>query len=56
MKYILIATKGDITKTSILKEQETILLKGTIEHLKLLGYSIKVYYGHELNEYHYDNE
>ena len=56
MKYILIATKGDITKTSILKEQETILLKGTIEQLKLLGYSIEVYYGHELNEYHYDNK
>lgn len=56
MKYILIATKGDVTKTSVLKEQETTLLKLTIEHLKLLGYSIKVYYGHELNEYNYDNE
>lgn len=56
MKYILIATKGDITKTSVLKEQETILLKETIAHLKLLGYSIKIYYGHELHEYHYDNE
>ena len=56
MKYIIIATKGDITKTSILKEQETILLKSTIEQLKLLGYSIKVYYGHESNAYHYDNK
>ena len=56
MKYILIATKGDTIKTSVLKEQETILLKSTIEQLKLLGYSIKVYYGHELNEYHYGNE
>lgn len=56
MKYILIAKKGDTIKTSVFKEQETILLKGTIEHLKLLGYSIKVYYGHELNEYRYDSE
>ena len=56
MKCILIATKGDTIRTFVLKEQETILLKATIEHLKLLGYSIKVYYGHELNEYHYDSE
>lgn len=56
MKYILIATKGDTIKTSVLKRQETTLLNLTIEHLKLLGYSIKVYYGHELNKYHYDNE
>lgn len=56
MKYIIIATKGEITKTSVLKEQETTLLKLTIEQLKLLGYSIKVYYGHELNEYRYDSK
>lgn len=56
MKYIIIATKGDITKTSVLKEQESVLFAATLEHLKLLGYSIKVYYGHELKECNYDNE
>lgn len=56
MKYILIAKKGDTIKTSILNDHETVLLKELIKHLKLLGYSIKVYYGHELNEYRYDNE
>ena len=43
MKYILIATKGDITKTKIYSSDETILKD--IEQLKLLGYSVKVYHG-----------
>jgi hypothetical protein len=43
MKYILIATKEDITKTKIYSSDETI--PNDIKQLKLLGYSVKVYHG-----------
>lgn len=43
MKYILIATKKDITKTKTYSSNETI--SNDIKQLKLLGYSIKVYHG-----------
>lgn len=43
MKYILIATKENITKTEIYSSDETILID--IKQLKLLGYSVKVYHG-----------
>ena len=43
MKYILIATKGDITKTETYSSDET--LSKNITQLELLGYSVKVYHG-----------
>lgn len=51
MKYIIIATKGDITKTAVFKEQDQSSFLDAISQLKLLGYSIKVYYGHEAKEF-----
>lgn len=43
MRYILIATKEDITKTKIYSSDETI--SKDITQLELLGYSVKVYHG-----------
>lgn len=51
MKYILIATKGDITKTKVYLEQD--YNPQDIEQLKLLGYQVKLFYGHELQEVHF---
>ena len=54
MKYILIATKGDITKTKVYLEQE--FNSQDIEQLKLLGYQVKLFYGHEIKEEHFPKQ
>lgn len=43
MKYILIATKGDITKVQIYSD--SIQMVKDIESLKILNYKITVYQG-----------
>lgn len=51
MKYILIAIKGDITKVKVYLEQK--FNPQDIEQLKLLGYQVRLFYGHELQEEHF---
>lgn len=51
MKYILIATKGDITKVQVYLEQE--YNPQDAEQLKLLGYKVQLFFGHEVKEEHF---
>ena len=48
MKYILIATKGDITKVKVYLEQD--YNPQDVVQLELLGYQVKLFYGHELHK------
>lgn len=54
MKYILIATKEDITKVKVYLEQK--FNPQDIEQLKLLGYQVRLFYGHELQEEDFPNK